>query len=57
MKQLLKISGMMLIAIAVFSCETEDVQPAEDDRLNIKLSTSVPDSAEKESNESTVSVE
>jgi len=57
MKQLLKITGMMLIAIAVFSCETEDVQPAEDDMLNIKLSTSVPDPVEENSSEDTVTVE
>ncbi len=45
MKQLLKISGMMLMAIAVFSCEKEDPQPKESDLINIKLSTSVADPA------------
>lgn len=57
MKKLLKISGMMLMAIAVFSCENEDPQPKEDDLLNVKLSTSVQDPAEKNSEENTLSVE
>jgi hypothetical protein len=45
MKQLLKVFGLMLMAIAVFSCEKEDPQPKESDLINIKLSTSVPNSA------------
>jgi hypothetical protein len=45
MKQLLKIFGMLLMAIAVFSCEKEDPQPRESDLINIKLSTVVPEPA------------
>lgn len=57
MKQLLKISSMMLIAIAVFSCDKEDPQPKEEDRLNIKLSTAVPAPAAEESSENTLNLE
>jgi hypothetical protein len=57
MKKLLKISGMTLMAIAVFSCEKEYPQPKEDDLLNVKLSTSVQDTAEKNSSDNTMSVE
>jgi hypothetical protein len=57
MKQLLKISGMMCIAIAVFSCENEDPQPREEDRLNIKLSTSVPDAPKENDTKGTLTVE
>ncbi|CAN5904364.1 hypothetical protein BH24BAC1_BH24BAC1_17390 [soil metagenome] len=57
MKKLLKISGMTLMAIAVFSCEKEYPQPKEDDLLNVKLSTSVQDTAEKNSSDNTLSVE
>lgn len=57
MKKLLKISGMMLMAIAVFSCDREDPQPKEDDLLNVKLSTSAQDTAEKNSSENTLNVE